>query len=447
MSKQTAMVWKAYRANTKQRYVRQFLAFTQTRAANKVSDYDALEQEHPNLMVAFDEAFRQADWTAVIRFGRRLCDAVNGYLVVRGYWSELYQRIAQVLEAVREKGDEGETAVFLHNRAILHHHLGNYQAARQAYEESLAIDLKLGNDEGVAQSQHNLAALAHETGDFQTARQLYTASLNSKQRTGDTKGMADSYHQLGLLAQQGGQYDEAARLYQQSLTLHEQLQDELGQASNLHQLGNLAYLRSNLADATRFYERCLSIQERWGNKLGVATALHQLATMAYLNHEFAHAWQLYEQSLQLKADLGDQAGVASTLHQMGVVLQEGASDYTTAREFYQQCLALAETIGDTRQQASTLGQLGNLARDEGDFFEAEQRYRAALQLTDAQAEPALASVRLFNLARLYEEQGRLDEAVALLEQVVVFDERYHLPDLMTDQQVLSRLKGQISDGQ
>lgn len=233
---QTPIDWKGYRAHAKQRYVRQFLAYAHTHAANTVSDYNALEREHLNLMLAFDQAIQRADWTAVIRFGHRLCDAVNGYLMVRGYWAELYRRIEQVLEAVREKGDEGETAVFLHNQAILHHHLGNYQAAHHVYEESLVIDLKLGNDEGVAQSQHNLAALAHETGDFQTARQLYTASLNSKQRTGDKKGMADSYHRLGLLAQQGGQYDEAERLYQQSLALHEQLQDELGQASNLHQL-------------------------------------------------------------------------------------------------------------------------------------------------------------------------------------------------------------------
>ena len=136
---QAPIDWKDYRAQTKQRYVRQFLAYTHTHAANTVSDYDALEREHLNLMLAFDQAFQQADWTAVIRFGRRLCDAVNGYLVVRGYWSELYQRIAQVLEAAREKGDKGETAVFLHNQAILHHHLGNYQAARHAYEESPAI--------------------------------------------------------------------------------------------------------------------------------------------------------------------------------------------------------------------------------------------------------------------------------------------------------------------
>jgi tetratricopeptide (TPR) repeat protein len=441
--RQTAVFWRKRRADGQQRYIRRYLLLAQKQAAPLVTNYDKLESDHNNLMLALTRAYQQADWATVIRFGRRLCDAVNGYLMVRGYWAELYQKVELAIESARQKGDVEETAVFLHHQAILHHRLGNYQSAREAYEASLAIDMQSGNEEGIAQSQHNLAALLHEMGDFQTARRLYTTSLNSKQRTGDKKGRADSYHQLGLLAQQGGQYDEAERLYRQSLALHEQLRDELGKASNLHQLGNLAYLRGDLAEATRLYEICLIIHEQWGNKLGVATAVHQLATMAYLNHEFDRAWQLYEKSLQLKSSLGDQAGVASTLHQMGVLLQEGANGYAMARDFYQQCLTLAKTIGDTRQQASTLGQLGNLARDEGDLLEAEQYYQAALQLTDAQTEPALASLRLFNLARLYEEQGQLDNAVALLEQVVALDEQYNLPDLMADRQALSRLYERI----
>jgi hypothetical protein len=56
------------------------------------------------------------------------------------------------------------------------------------------------------------------------------------------------------------------------------------------------------------------------------------------------------------------------------------------------------------------------------------------------------SLALFNLALLYEKQGRLDQAVPLLERAVEIDERVGLPDLEQDRRILERVRMKLNVG-
>ena len=87
--------------------------------------------------------------------------------------------------------------------------------------------------------------------------------------------------------------------------------------------------------------------------------------------------------------------------------------------------------------------MANLADDEGDQAEAERLYRRSIALSEELGDVVGMSIRMFNLALLCEDQGRLNEALPLLERVVEIDERVGLPDLEQDRRVLERVQGKL----
>jgi tetratricopeptide (TPR) repeat protein len=77
-----------------------------------------------------------------------------------------------------------------------------------------------------------LGALAQDTGEYDEARQLYQQSLKILQELGDKSGVSSSLHNLGMLSQYTGEYDEARKLYQQSLEIKQELDDKSGMSRN-----------------------------------------------------------------------------------------------------------------------------------------------------------------------------------------------------------------------
>src|SRR5712691_6977294 len=96
-----ALRWRSYRNNTiTKRYIIHYLIYLEHHANNTKTDFDALEDELLNILLAMDEACRAKRWQRVQRFGRILC-AIDGFLHVRGYGSELVNRLDQVINATK----------------------------------------------------------------------------------------------------------------------------------------------------------------------------------------------------------------------------------------------------------------------------------------------------------------------------------------------------------
>jgi tetratricopeptide (TPR) repeat protein len=76
----------------------------------------------------------------------------------------------------------------------------DFQAAREWYLKSLAIEEKQGNLHGAAISYHQLGMVAQEERDFKAAREWYLKSLAIKEQQGNLHGAASTYGQLGIVA-------------------------------------------------------------------------------------------------------------------------------------------------------------------------------------------------------------------------------------------------------
>ncbi len=135
----------------------------------------------------------------------------------------------------------------------------------------------------------------------------------------------------------------------------------------------------------------------------------------------------YQQGLDLNTALGNRAVATIARRNLGAVAGV-QGDLTAARHLYAEALVVFQELGDKKNEAGVLGQLTTLTKNEGGKAEAELTLLASDHPLPEEWGIASMSVLMFNLALLYEEQERLDEALPLLEQVVQIDERLGRPD-------------------
>ena len=462
-----------------------YLTYAEAHNQPTRADYDALEAELPNILLAMDRAYLEKQWAQVRRFMWALSvtrTGSQGYLWVRGNWYQLRTRLEQAIRAATAEGNKHEAAAFAGNlaallyrmgdlqaarkeyyrvlviledfgakqsTAVVYHQLGglaqdtgDYAEARRLYQHSLTIEEELGNQAGVASTLHGLGLLAQATGDYSEAQHLYQRSLEIEEQLGNQAGIARTLHNLGRLAQAMGNYTEALHLYRRSLDINEEVGDQTSVASTLHQLGRLAQATGEYNEARRLYRQSLDIKEELGNRAGIASTLHQLGMLAQATGEYDEARRLYRQSLDINEELGNRAGIASTLHNLAALAQ-ATGEYDEARRLYRQSLDINEELGNRTGISITLGQLANLADLEGNLAEAERQYSQAIDILRELGDLWSESIILFNLALLYETQGRLAESLPLLQRSSEIKERLGSPLAGQDRQVLERVQRKL----
>jgi tetratricopeptide (TPR) repeat protein len=217
-----------------------------------------------------------------------------------------------------------------------------------------------------------------EQGNYAEAQARYEQSLAIEVELGDKGGIATSLHQLGVIHQQQGNLREAQAKYEQALGIFGELGDKTGIAYSLGSLGNLHYLQGDYQVALERYEECLRISRELGDRSSVAGALHQLGMIHQLRGSLGEAQARYEQSLAIKMELGDQSGIASSLHQLGMIHQEQKS-YREALEKWVQALVLFEQLESPDAQITRR----KLARLRGEI--GEEAFAAALAELEAKA--------------------------------------------------------------
>jgi len=130
--------------------------------------------------------------------------------------------------------------------------------AEQWYRKSLAIEKKLGNEDGVAKTYHQLGRIAQEQRDFATAEHWYRKSFDAEEKHGNAYGAATTCHQLGNLALVEGNLSTAERWYHKALATRERLHDEHGTASTCGSLGVLARASGNYVESGQWLIKSIS---------------------------------------------------------------------------------------------------------------------------------------------------------------------------------------------
>jgi DNA-binding CsgD family transcriptional regulator/tetratricopeptide (TPR) repeat protein len=183
---------------------------------------------------------------------------------------------------------------------------GDNDTAQACFDEALAIQRRLDDWVGIAESLNSLANLAHGRGDLATARALYEESEILNRNIGYRGDVVQ--HNLGVVAQEQGDLVAARQYLEASVATRRVLDDTPGLALSLAKLGEVIAAQGDLAEAHRALAESALVQRDLGGRPQLAFVLERAAIVAA-----AHA--LPERALRL-------AGASSALRQaLGVPLR------------------------------------------------------------------------------------------------------------------------------
>ena len=260
---------------SRRRHAEHFLALAEEAEPHLPADrrewLDRLDREHDNLRTAFDqlEAFGETQPAL------RLAGALSRFWSTRGHLVEGRRRLESALRA-----DERPTAA--RAKALVKASMMGGEKARVLAEEGLALNRKLGEAWGIAQSELALAAAVAED-DMPRARQLYDRSARRFHELGDEHHVLIATRSLAWACINLGERERGRALHEENLRRARALSNERIEAITLGALAMHAVEDGRIADAVPMLKESHRLHLELGDP--VQSALDVLRFAALLEAE------------------------------------------------------------------------------------------------------------------------------------------------------------------
>ncbi len=164
-----------------------------------------------------------------------------------------------------------------------------------------------------------------------------------------------------------------------------------------------------------------------------ARVLQHLGTICYALRDYRCGCLYFEEALQVEGGVRELARIARVYHGLGMCYH-GLRDHSRAAELLFKTITLYEaeqriTPGPMHQdQPRAENDMGMVLMDQGDMDRAERLFRTALEHYAAAGIERIKSHTLLSLGELRQRQGRLDEALAFvndaIERAAAYDETF-----------------------
>ena len=277
-------------------------------------------------------------------------------------------------DAIAEAGRTAEWAIeaeALRRLAVLHHHRSAHAEAREACERSFEIATLNGDRILAAEALNVRAGFAIEHGDIEGARATFLQALELGGASAEIRARIEQ--NLGVLANVRGLLDEALAHYERALEACRLAGNEHGCALAYHNLGMISADREMWDAADRHYDESQAIAERLGD-------LH-LTALCHLNHAEVYV---------------------------------ARQQYDEAKRRAEAALAIFDQLGAQLDKTDAYRVIGVVYRETGRPALAESRLRSSIDLASANGMVLCQAESSRELALLYQQLSRNQEALSLL---------------------------------
>ncbi len=211
--------------------------------------------------------------------------------------------------------------------------MGDYDRARIAYQQSLAIAKELGDARQEAVANGQLGTLALVQGKLAEAAQSYQSALKIFRGLNEPASEAVAWHQLGLTYQEARQWDAAEGAYRESARIEESLGNLAGAAQTWNQLARVNQYAGKLEAAEAWYGKAIEGFKDLGDRMAESKVSNNLANLLLNQDRLTKARQLAEEALAIKQTLDPAAAEIWTIYNILAKIADKQGDTTQAREY------------------------------------------------------------------------------------------------------------------
>jgi tetratricopeptide (TPR) repeat protein len=277
------------------------------------------------------------------------------------------------------------------------------------------LDLETGE---VARVWQEIGSCLHLLGDLDEAARAFTAA---RERTPKDAGQyIELMRKQGLLRDDMGRYTDAIRWYNRGLKGTDDIADDAERRRLKTQLrlalAQTRYRQGEFKDSIRRFREVVQEALETDDHASLAPAyliLHLIYTQLGSSERAAYrgvALALYE-------ELGDLKGQASALNNLGIEAYYDGN-WVLAIELYERSRALHERIGDDTHVGMTTNNIAEIFSDQGRLDDAEPLFEDVVRACDAIGYRPLAAVARANLGRAAARAGRHADAEEVLAEAL-----------------------------
>lgn len=284
----------------------------------------------------------------------------------------------------------------INNKGYLAGKKGDVGKQKKFYNESLEIQKKIGDEQGIATSLNNIGFIYYKQGDILNGLDYFTRSLKIREKTGEKKGVAQGLNNIGDIYYTQGDVEKALDCHKKSLRLWREINNKRGEGTSLNnigtiyndQLNELIKVKADSQDisqkrelALSYFNESLKIREVNGNRRGVAVSLINIGAVyektqdvAFINKALVN----YKASLLINEELGNKYGVSQSLSRISnIMIKRG--EIEKAREYAAKALEIAQEMGYPKDIYSSAKRLSDIAKEEAlSLFTTSSPKKAAL---------------------------------------------------------------------
>ncbi|MBI5877271.1 MAG: tetratricopeptide repeat protein [Chloroflexi bacterium] len=330
--------------------------------------------------------------------------------LARGELEQAAEQFKRAAEMFLTAGDRAAAADKLIWRATALRGLGRYQACID--DCATIADLLAGLPSAVGLTALNLSNRGwafYELGRLKEAQDDFTQARHLLSDSGDFVNQANAAQYLGIVHRALGSTAEALRYYREALGLWDRAERPADAANVLNSLGNLHYLRGEFDEAETVLREALSRSQTTKAMRTQAIVLCTLGDVHKDQREYSKALELFGDGLRVALEA--HYAFASTYCQMASAdIYRLLGDFVRAHDWLEAASASITASGSATEYARLLLMRGKLARDQGRMDEALASIEEAAGLLHQASDKHLEALAEFLWAQLLDLSGRTDEA-------------------------------------
>lgn len=257
-------------------------------------------------------------------------------------------------------------------------------------------------------------------------------ALRISRKNGYLIGEATALNNIGKVYFQKGEYEEGLAWQEKAMAFAKkhQLKKQLANALNSGALDH--HYMDNYAPAIDLYLQAMAIEEELQNNKGIAKVMTNLSMLYYDLGDKEKALEFgFSAEKILEATGGEFSLRASVLNNIGLIYSE-QKRYSDALNYYKQSLEQHEHTGNAYNIAISVGNIGDCYVDLNQLKEAEVYILRHNKLAKALGAAYVESAAILSLGWLRVQQGRVDEAIPLLEQGLAMAEQAKITKRIDD---------------